>query len=246
MRLRITLKLLILGLLGICLIVLKVRDSQRMFAAEPKQTNALVESQADVPVRISSLAVDFSNALEPKVTYFVANTSGKPISAYAIRYVVNFNETRDQDVDLRYGLFSETVFQPTRVETGSFEGREYEKPVKEVRLAVDFVEFADGTTWGPDTFKSAEQLGGLRQGAEDEIAGLIKIKRTGTLSAVQNALTTFAPTPPMDRSSEWVDGFRSGVAAIRSRLERASKQGGAKALDESLSLKVYRPGRRQI
>jgi hypothetical protein len=62
------------------------------------------------------------------------------------------------------------LFPPhvSRQEDGGI-GRIYQQAPVEIVLAVDFVEFADGTRWGDDIGKSGERLDGQRAGGNAAI-----------------------------------------------------------------------------
>lgn len=239
-RIRLLLKMLIVAMLIFCAFFLLNRKNERVVARQ-QQLAVSVEPRVGSPLEISSVVVDSSNPVEPKVTYFIANTSGKVVSAYAIRYVVGFGTSHSESADLRYGFFNENVFQPTAIEPGSLEGQEYSEPVKSVRVILDFVEFTDGTSWGADVLKSSEQLAGLRAGAQAELDGLRKLESSGGIRAVQTALTDLDPVVPAGHSAVWTEGFRSAVVITRGRLKRVSKQ--AVELARELGRPIHQPER---
>jgi hypothetical protein len=237
---RFLLKVLILVAFVLCVLLLLNRNNRPVNAGQ-QQLAVSVEQLKGAPLEISSVVVDSSNPREPSVTYFIANTGGKAVSSYAIRYVVGFGTAQSESADLRYGFFNENVFQPTTTEPGGWEGHAFSAPVKSVRVILDFVEFTDGTSWGPDVLKSSEQLAGLRAGAQAELDGLRALQGSGDIRAVQNGLTDFDPAVPSGHSPVWTDGFRRAVVITRGRLKRVSTQ--ALELERELSRPIHQPMR---
>lgn len=226
--------------------MLQKRTGGMVASAQKESLVVNVERQPGTPLTFSSVVVESPNPREPKVSYFVTNSSGRAISAYVVRYIVSVDKSKDESSELHYGFSSDSIFQAGRVETGSFEGREFAKAVESLTLSFDFVEFTDGATWGADIFKSSEQLAGMRAGAEAELAGLKKVRLADGMTVVQGILASFEPSIPKDRSSEWVKGFQSGAATTRARLLRASERGGSSVLDTEMNQPVYKPERRPM
>jgi hypothetical protein len=226
--------------------ILQKRTGSMVASAQKESLVVNVQRQPGAPLTFSSLVVESTNPREPKVSYFVTNSSGKAISAYVVRYIVSVDQSKDESSELHYGFSSDSVLQVGRVETGSFEGREFAKTVDSLTLSLDFVEFTDGATWGADIFKSSEQLAGMRAGAEAELAGLKKVRLSDGMTGVQRILPSFEPSVPKDHSSEWIKGFQSGAATTRARLLRARDRGGSSVLDKQMNEEIYKPERRPM
>ena len=113
-----------------------------------------------------------------------------------------------------------------------FDGRDV--PPDHLELSLDFVEFEDGTTWGPDTFKSAEQLVAQRVGAKLEQTRLLQVLIAGGLEALVQVLqpptfrATVEPVPEPAKSQ------RLGQTMLRNFLLRIYKNEGAVALVDAL------------
>ena len=72
---------------------------------------------------------------------------------------------------------------------------------------MDFVEFADGTIWSPDEYKSNERLAGQRAGGHQFIEHLMKILSNDGPSAVMQSIEgSITVVPPASHSPEWLNG----------------------------------------
>jgi hypothetical protein len=105
-----------------------------------------------------------------------------------------------------------------------------------VELAVDFVEFADGTRWGDDTGKSGEMLDGLRAGGKAAIKRYREVLANEGADGVERALEVLNLTPPesQNKSVKWVDGFNSGISTVKSRLTAARAKAGKDGIKREL------------
>jgi hypothetical protein len=198
----------------------------------------VVAQQPDSPILVVSTYVDSSDPLRPSYGYTVTNTSDKPIRAYTIREsagssaggaVVGTTLTHFPGVRL--------FLKPheSRQDEGGA-GRVYESPRDKVELAVDFVEFADGTRWGDDKGKSGEMLDGYRAGGKAATKRYREILASGGADALEHALASQDSIQPDDKtkSSVWMDGFSSGVSRVKSRLSTAKAKGGQEEVEREL------------
>ena len=110
------------------------------------------------------------------------------------------------------------------------------KTLKQLILSVDYVEFTDGTTWGPDAFKSAERVAGCRAGAEAERELLLKVLTEGGVTAVLRDLDAGLPerVVPSGHTPEWEQNFTLGVKNFRTRLQRLQSEEGTAAVENLL------------
>ena len=102
-------------------------------------------------------------------------------------------------------------------------------------LSVDFVEFADGTVWGPDTTRSTERLAGTRAGMSAERVRLLKVLKGSGEAAVISALESREEVSPSPgHSAEWSEGFRTGILQYRARLRRIHSDNGFSQVEFTL------------
>ena len=103
-------------------------------------------------------------------------------------------------------------------------------------MSVDFVEFADGTAWGPDTTRSSQRLAGIRVGMSVERNRLLTILNDGDFAKLITDLDAeLDVNPPAgNNSSEWSDGYRIGTLQYRARLRRTRSQSGTAAFESLL------------
>lgn len=225
-------------ILGIFIGLLVVFQSGGPFASvtAAQSLTITVQAQPGAPIGISSIILNSPDPLEPEFTYLVSNKSQKNIDAYAIRYVVASGGQLAEAVELRVGDSPDTVLTPGQVEWGTFTGQTSSQPVRSIELIVDFVRFSDGTTYGRDKHKSAEQLNGHRAGVRAEADRLIEIRTKKGLEAVLSAITSAdgGASAPSGQTPQWEEGFRVGIATLRGRLKRAQQEGGTIKVEELL------------
>ena len=185
-----------------------------------------VKPQTDPPLLISGMTVvDAKDPGMPTVQFTVRNKTRKRIMAYAIRH----------DETLAHSSFSGTVamnspdrnraIQPGAEWQLEVAGIQYSEPVISMMLSVDFVEFVDGTRWGPDTYKHGELIDGLRVGVKMAKEAMLKRLEADGAKAFVDSLDSFKVEPdrPDLHTSEWVEGFRHGVGWMRERVRSKGK-----------------------
>jgi hypothetical protein len=168
------------------------------------------------------------------------NISGKTIRAYTIRHFYHDFKVGNYGTSFRFTLNSNGLFKPNQLKNdslGEFGSRP--KP-KKVKLAVDFVEFTDGSTWGEDLSNSVEKLVGIRAGVKAEQEYLLKINRENGIEAVIKAIDNpQEKLPPNDQSDVWKRGFRMGVRSIRNQIKRVYEKEGVKAAEVELQRQFF-------
>jgi hypothetical protein len=236
---RLLIKLLTLSVVVGCLIGFSNKSHYSLSASLKKvqdNPSVAVQTQQNVPLRVSLITVNSANPREPELIYTVENISGKPIGAYAIRHSVRFGQAVTEGVTVRNSNSVYSILQVGGSEQGFLQGDSYSEAVQSIDLAVDYVEFSDGTAWGNDQFKTAERLSGQRAGAKAETARLLKLKQMKGSAALMEAISTEATdiAAPPKQSPAWINGFREGINFKRGRLQRAQKQGGITSITHEL------------
>jgi hypothetical protein len=198
-----------------------------------------VQTQLDSPLRISTTEVTSTDPLTPGFNFTITNTSNRLIRAYAIRHDTSSDLGENSGSGLMFFHLSsiESLLKPSQaIQETHPASATYSQPVKTIILSIDFVEFDDGSTWGADTFKSADRLAGQRAGGHAAINKLRSILRAGGPAAVVRAMTTEEAnaSPQSGGSKEWQDGFQAGFGIVRNRLQRAQNKGGLAAVAAEL------------
>ena len=209
-------------------IVAQSRDSRQ--PAQSSLNRVAVQSPPDAPLRISSVVDNSDDPEAPLVNFVLENVSGKPIQAYWISY-----DTIAQGINVRLGsgvnaTSQESILPPGKRRETAVLNRGKEK----ISLSVDFIEFADGTTWGDDTAKYGESLAAERRGAQAEAERLRKMLDTSGLSAVVAAVSEREISLRSNRFSRSESGSLVGARATRLRVRRAYDQGGLAAIETAL------------
>ncbi len=218
----------------VCLLLLTA------IAATQQTPKIIIHEQQGSPVIISAQYVDASTPTRPIFTYVLANVSGKPIRAYTIKHEVSYGDDQYKSRganSVQLPSMSQALLpSQSRQEEGGGEAR-YNQPVNEIVLSVDFVEFADGTTWGEDEYKFAEKLAGVRAGGKAALKKFREKLNKGGLDALSDVLTQDDITAPdiLNGSQERKEGFETGVSVVRNRLRRAKDKGGLEAVTRELA-----------
>ena len=195
--------------------------------ASAQSVQLKVKAQPDSPLSIRSARVVFDDPHKPAFEYTVVNNNDKPIRAYTIR----------QDDGLTGSNLSmlNSPLQPGQSLWEAYDNATYSEPVRTILLSVDFVEFADGTAWGPDTTRSSQRLAGMRTGMSVERNRLLTILNDEGVAKLTSDLDAeLEVNPPSGNSSEWSEGFRIGTLQYRARLRRTRTQGGTPLLESIL------------
>jgi hypothetical protein len=187
-----------------------------------------VLDQKDCPLRVSVDYVDNSALSFQNINFSLQNISTKSVRAYTLlgdgkrsgKVVTNF--------------FFTTLFHTLEINTNSFAvERQNITEDETVLLSVDYVEFADGSSWGGDTQAKSIEIAGQRDGVK------AAIRRAKNALMNQDANTTdgmigllnqdikeiTVDIPPTGQPDEWKKGFQSGFKAVISVLQKIKEQG---------------------
>jgi hypothetical protein len=226
-------------LVGVFSGLLEVQSQQRAAQLEGKRssgqtTRASVSVMLDAPLALKfaqpeSAGVDQH---DPEVELVITNATNKSVSAYAIKYDVGLNgQLRPSGVELNNISAAQFLLRPKETRTAIIGGVHYSLPIQRIVVSIDFIEFTDGTTWGADTYSSAEVLAGMRAGARAATEHLLGMLTTqgATRFAEKLQRTADDVSVPVDHSTKWQEGFQRGVAFI---TERAKHEIGGLSTEE--------------
>jgi hypothetical protein len=190
-----------------------------------------VEQQPDSPLLISSIYMTSPDPFKPQYGYTIANIKDKPIRAYAIKEDIRFGERQagTSGVDLSHLPSLKLLLQPNQSRSISADNSsKYTQPVNEIILSVDFVEFSDGSTWGNDSFNSAQRLAGQRAGGKAALKRFRESLKTGEPDSLTDAIIQddVIQSDNQVSSQDWHEGFQTGVGIVRNRLKEAKRKGG--------------------
>lgn len=188
-----------------------------------------VEPQQGVPLLILNPKINLTDPQLPQIKFELKNRSGKAVSAYTILLKNNKPNSSSEKASVRHLLALSSMLQPNTSKAEVIIAEDYIEPDASCTLAIDFVEFVDGSAWGIDKFKSAERLAGRRAGFAVEKNRFLKVLKGQGVSALKKAIddadVASSETPP-GRSQEWGQGFNTGRKMVQIRLQDAHKRGG--------------------
>ncbi|MEN3335524.1 MAG: hypothetical protein V7641_4889 [Blastocatellia bacterium] len=196
------------------------QGSKELETEKSKRLKVSIQSQPNAPIVITTAAVDSTDPNTPSIKISLVNNSNLLVRAFTIRCDTQFGESKLTNCSLNNIRSFQNAFRPQETRTVTIDDANYSQPPQSASLSVDFVELLDGSRWGEDTYKSGERLDGWRAGAHAEAESLLgKIKTEGVNITLQN-LQSKSPDVafPSNASSEYMDGFRMGIDAIRARV----------------------------
>lgn len=221
-------KLFTLGVLTCLLVVLADGGRFKLSGATVAQSlNVTIQPQPESPLQIIAVSILSVDARTPQFEFSVYNAGDKPIRAYTITRSLENDGTRPAGATVTNLLAAHEILQPGQTKKESVTDATREAPVKNLSLAVDFIEFTDGTTWGRDVYNTAERLAGQRAGGRAAAEYFKRALAKKGPSPLAELLGSEAELPiPEGHSPAWADGFRAGVGLIRVRLQAAHEKRG--------------------
>jgi hypothetical protein len=101
---------------------------------------------------------------------------------------------------------------------------------------VDFVQFADGTTWHSNDGLKLVHPDGVLAGARDAAEHLIKVLESSGPEAVLNYLPRIHAFvhAPMSTLRSWRSSYYSGITNVVVKVEHANQEGGLSAIEGAL------------
>jgi hypothetical protein len=105
-----------------------------------------------------------------------------------------------------------------------------------VTLMIDFVQFADGTTWYSGSGQKSVHPDGVRAGARAAAEHLINVLESAGPEAVLAALPRIRAdlNDSMANREVWGFGFYCGVTQVSVKVQHANQQGGLSAIEGML------------
>jgi hypothetical protein len=193
--------------------------------ADQKPLIVEVTAQNDNPLRIMLIDIDNSALSVQKVNYTIQNIANKPVKGYVV-WAKGKNTGK-----ITTNFFPTKSFQPGAFYTEElFLERENIKPDESLSLAIDYVEFEDGSSWGEDVQGQSEHLIGARAGVEvavKELRNLINNRETVALTALleKKLVDVDVSLPKSVQSEKWQKGFTDGYKTIVGFLKNQRGQG---------------------
>lgn len=193
-----------------------------------------VVSQKNCPLLITVLDVDNnSDDVFQNIRYTIQNVSANPIRAYTL-----VGEQRVGGKIMTNSLMVK-LFQPQQVKIAEFdEERANIKEDSKILLSIDYVEFANGSSWGKDKYQTSLQIKqefAGRKAAIDFFKNLIINRELITLTNAleQNILDYQVPILNGKMDDKELRGYKAGYKSIVSFLQENKTLG-----DENLLKKL--------
>ncbi len=120
-------------------------------AIAPSQSpRFLVKQQPDAPLRLLFGKSNLATSQTPEFEVIIGNDSFQPVCAYAIRYEILSGHSKIGGTELTNKMSTSSVLQSGQSESIYLGGDiSYPDTFDNITISVDFVEFTDGTLWGP-------------------------------------------------------------------------------------------------
>ncbi len=216
------------------------------FAAFAQQ-EVSVYPQPDSPLQISKVSAkwevfEISEGQQvPKleVNYTLQNIDSKTIRSYAISLFEG--DISKPDAVLHGGLAlpgkSSQFISPKQSKFESIVEAGTDVRQNNVKIAIAFVEFADGSTWGSGTPHYAPMLAEYRAGVEAAYEYLQTVGRNDGVNAVITALDELENLTLLKEQSEkrrWKFQFKVGVKAVSRRIKEVYEKEALKAVEAAL------------
>lgn len=167
----------------------------------------------------------------------VRNTGARGVTAYGTR------SEFDTPAGKREECHRFNVLSPGKVIlTGQGDGKSRFHGVargaepKSVLVALDFVEFADGATWGPGVCGTAEKLAAERAGGRRALGELRRLLKSEGPQAVADVAVSCEARfrPPDDHPRRLIDDYLLGVRTVCGRVRSSFEQEGLTEIGATL------------
>lgn len=199
----------------------------------------IVASQPDSSLSVSTSTRWATAGREMLDLYVVVkNNDAKPVRAYTTRLEHNQSEGQKEMCLIENIYFPGKVLLLDQTQGRSrFIGIAKNAPPPPIQVSIDYIEFADGSTWGQDICQAAEYLAGERAGGKAAIEWLQALIKEKGLEAAMETIRTQSINieKPYNQSAKWEEGFVRGVGIIRHRVADAFQKEGASEVEVVLS-----------
>jgi hypothetical protein len=195
------------------------------------KSSPAIEQQSDSPLVIRKPRYysywSWGYSIGARLDYEVVNVSQKPIHSFFESH--RSGEASDSGGS---GLQPEPALKPgasTAMHTSvSGKGR--------VTLKVEFVQFADGTTWYSKDGQKLVHPDGVRAGAREAAEHLIKVLESSGPEAVLKSLPRIHldVRDTMSTFNTWGFGHYCGVTNVEVKVQHANQEGGLRAINGAL------------
>jgi hypothetical protein len=174
--------------------------------------------------------MSISSAIGGVLRFDIINRSDKPIHSYQCRWY-----SPNQMGNGAYGAWAnsqEANLLPGQPTEGGISAHEY----FELTLTMDFVQFADGTTWFSTSPEATVKPEGLEAGAKAAAEYLRKVlEREGAAAVIRELPRIQADVPSVGFSPEenkfGTFGFYCGVTNMAVRIRHAYEEGGLQRVE---------------
>jgi hypothetical protein len=221
--------------LGLSTYLFKVAFAQTYDLTAQKIVNVDALLQQDSPLLLSISNVNNSEKDFQTINYVAQNTSSKSVRAYVMlqKDSIGLGKTVTNYFYPAF-LAGQTITNSISIE------RPNVKPDAKILLAIDYVQFADGTFWGADAESQSERISGHIEGYKYAVSDIKRVlaEKNGArlVGLLRQDITASNPTT-MDQTKPelWQRGFVTGYRTVLSRLQTVFAQKGIEEVSNKLS-----------
>ncbi len=197
-----------------------------------KQKPVVVEivPQPESPLVITPIGVDTSYQYNLKINYNVKNVGEKKVKAFIIT-----QQNSSSEYSSGMDFFSPLNLGQT-LDSWNVESKVNVKPDSKIFLSVDFILFADETSWGKSTKSEAEFIYGFIEGQKkmlSELKIMLKTDKAGVSKLLeQKDIVIDIKSPKIDKtkSEDWKVGYVVGYKVVWVQLKDISEKHGVEML----------------
>lgn len=192
-----------------------------------------IEDQPECPLLITNPRyysfMSIGSAVGGVLRFDVINRSDKLVHSYDCRWY-----SPDPFADGAYGSQPDAGVLPGQMTEGSISAHDYAK----LTLAIDFVQFADGTTWFSNGTEATAKPEGVTAGAEAAAKYLLEVlEREGAAAVLDTLPRIHAEVRERNfstRDASGCFGFYCGVTNASVRAHHAHRAGGLATIESEL------------
>jgi hypothetical protein len=181
------------------------------------------EQRSDSPPLVVSNVAPDRSAKWLTVTFDLTNVSGNPIRAYVLAISYDADNGRPSPAEMQYEIRGMGPGGPDSIRPGETIHGDVNVPIASSRpiqggsdtkppnvdshpdvvkgISVDYVLFADGSKWGPDTRKESEKIAGVLEGHDVTVFALKHMLQTQGVDAVIEYLENARPAMAFNQAS---------------------------------------------